>query len=811
MTTLSTVGMLQDALGLDDSDTWEGAARVAGTAVTADGRVVDSIYGPDFQDKSSLEMETSYLMRTGKEPTNDEIMEYLEKHKLQAFMTDVIMHVARHLPLDPFEFLLNHIQAMVMKYHANAQGKTQETESVQPIASPQASPLSPAVTPQQREKVVKAVAMVLEHPELTRASGSRLVRQFSRRDDALGEDDFAKVLKHLEANWGLQEGDTKYMEEILKRWRFRSNAANGTRGLPLWPLSKEDFLTAFPCLLRAIRDKYVPIGSIHRSMFIRQMRGDVRERYEIGARLGRGAYGEVLLIILKETREQRVCKRILQQQEKVPEEEVASEVDLLRALDHPHITRIFEYFEENGFINIVMEPVFGGTLTHIVQGLYLDKEGTHLGVRPASLTEVYLSAVIAQVSSALVYAHEVAGVVHKDLKCDNVLMVGRPKLSAEDMLKEPVHAMLADFGIAEVFSPLLVSTSGSVGSGDIGSAPQMTSSPSVYLGKARGTRVGGTPTYMSPEMFQGSFTEKSDVWSLGVIFFLLMTGELPYKADNLLMQANIVSNPRRHPKWELLSTYQWSLGARRLCQQLLTKDEGVRPTAQQALKSEWVFQNKASQEAKSLDKDEKGALQQQQLQSHMTRMAMHCITSQMNLSQLHALSLKFKKYDHTGDGRLSLEEMRQVLVDSNIGTSDDKDLIVQALDSDQSGKIEYSEFVTGCIDVASLKIREQIPVAFSIFDLDNSGAISLEELRLILMQGANDKPAASMTSSLKRAGTSQATLTPCTLLPDGTTVEKVMKDLDVDKNGMVDCFEFERYLLKEHERIGSMLEASGDS
>jgi len=151
--------------------------------------------------------------------------------------------------------------------------------------------------------------------------------------------------------------------------------------------------------------------------------------------------------------------------------------------------------------------------------------------------------------------------------------------------------------------------------------------------------------------------------------------------------------------------------------------------------------------------------------------------------------------------------MRQVLEDGGIAAADDLDLIVQALDVDHSGKIEYSEFITGCLNLSSEHVRAQIPVAFGIFDLDNSGSITSDELRLILTHGMNDKRPASLPSSdITPFGQSLTG----TLLPDGTKVEKVMKDLDVDKNGKVDCFEFERYLLKEHARIASMLEAEND-
>merc|ERR1719183_809814 len=124
------------------------------------------------------------------------------------------------------------------------------------------------------------------------------------------EDNFKDVLNHKEQVWGLHEQDTKMMVQVLKRWRFRSNATNGTRGMPLWPISLEDFRSSYGSILRYVRDRYAPIGgNIHRSIFVRQNAGTLQDKYELGNRLGRGAYGEVLLVTHKETRERRVCKR----------------------------------------------------------------------------------------------------------------------------------------------------------------------------------------------------------------------------------------------------------------------------------------------------------------------------------------------------------------------------------------------------------------------------------------------------------------------------------------------------------------------
>jgi len=289
-----------------------------------------------------------------------------------------------------------------------------------------------------------------------------------------------------------------------------------------------------------------------------------------------------------------------------------------------------------------------------------------------------------------------------------------------------------------------------------------------------------------------------------VVFFHLLTGEMPYQGRNLLMQVNIVCNPRRHPRWELLTEYRWSLGARLLCQRLLAKDDDIRPSAGEALKDDWLVRMRQSAPEVTATPGERRALLQASMQSHLMHMARHCITSQLPLSPLHHLNGRFQQCDITGDGRLSHLEMRQVLEDMGITHGGDIDLIIESLDSNRNGFIEYSEFISGCLDLGREDMRKQLRSVFDIFDLDGSGTISISELEQILTKGANPEGMAWGTD-MTLGGAN-------TVLPDGKTVEEVMRELDVDNSGFVDYNEFERFLLFEHEETSKRLTScSGES
>jgi serine/threonine protein kinase len=157
------------------------------------------------------------------------------------------------------------------------------------------------------------------------------------------------------------------------------------------------------------------------------------------------------------------------------------EARAIAKLEHPHVLRVYDSGQEGELSYIVMRYVEGGTVKNI------------LG-RPLALDRVV--DIIAQVGEALDYAHQ-QGIIHRDVKPANVLMDrGR-------------WALLADFGLAKM------------------------AASSVQITK---TGVGvGTPAYMSPEQAQGKPVDaRSDIYSLGIVLFEMLTGRVPFEADTPL-------------------------------------------------------------------------------------------------------------------------------------------------------------------------------------------------------------------------------------------------------------------------------------
>src|SRR6266567_9331937 len=221
--------------------------------------------------------------------------------------------------------------------------------------------------------------------------------------------------------------------------------------------------------------------------------GSTLGRYELHHRIARGGMSEVYLGYDRRVR-RRVAIKVLYGRDESFVRRFEREALAVGTLSHDHILPLYDFGEQRPWYYLVMPYIEGGTLRE-----YLLKR--------KRLTLEEAASFIDQIASALQYAHD-HGVVHRDVKPSNIL------------LRRDGYAYLVDFGLAKA----------------IMDAESLTSIGAIV----------GTPEYMAPEQSNGINDYRSDIYSLGVILYQMLTGSVPFIADSpvAISLKHIQSKPR---------------------------------------------------------------------------------------------------------------------------------------------------------------------------------------------------------------------------------------------------------------------------
>jgi serine/threonine protein kinase len=239
-----------------------------------------------------------------------------------------------------------------------------------------------------------------------------------------------------------------------------------------------------------------------RRLIRKNSRQSVAEAYVLGPKLGHGSFGVVYPAVHRRTGVERAVKRI--GKAGLTDAVLAREVEALRLTDHPNICHLIEYFETADHLELV---------TELCRGEDLFKHLSRVATAGGKVPEREARRLLGQMLQATLHCHRHCAVVHRDLKPEN--FVFHRRRSADEG-----HLKLVDFGC-----PAPISSAGP-SSAFAGLMPHC-----PPAGTAPGDGAG-TLLYMSPEMFSGRAPSQSDdVWSLGVIFHILLTGRFPFSTN----------------------------------------------------------------------------------------------------------------------------------------------------------------------------------------------------------------------------------------------------------------------------------------
>ena len=257
--------------------------------------------------------------------------------------------------------------------------------------------------------------------------------------------------------------------------------------------------------------------------------------------------------------------------------------------------------------------------------------------------------------------------------------------------------------------------------------------------KKKLTEQIGTSFYIAPEVLKNGYNEKCDLWSCGVILYILLCGSPPFYGKNekeifrKILDGNFTF---RHKIWNKISTE-----AKNLVLKLLQVNPAKRLSAQDALEDVWFKKNfninslENSSSFKYFLKNITEFCAEQKLQQATLAFLVHNFAPKDELDELKKI---FFAFDKNGDGKLSKEEFVKGLSNNNTSLnsilkrdSSIKDLL-KNIDSDNNGYISFEEFLIASINKEKILTEKNLKMAFDVFDRDKSGGICQNELKYIL-------------------------------------------------------------------------------
>lgn len=426
--------------------------------------------------------------------------------------------------------------------------------------------------------------------------------------------------------------------------------------------------------------------------------------------LGRGTYGKVMKTHPKKSNCERAIKVI--PKSKVSNfERFKSEVEIMKKLDHPNILRIYESYEDETNIYLVLEQCEGGELfDRIIAKNYYDEKGARRIFR--------------QIVKSILYCHA-KGVCHRDLKPENFLFLGTED---ESLVK------LIDFGLSKNF------THG-------GLKPNPTQQQSLSPGKPQRrapktnmkTRAG-TPFYIAPEVLTGNYDEKCDVWSAGVILYILLCGYPPFYGETnkeILEQVKKGKQDFSGPEWKGKTENVFNLILKMICH------PNERYSAKQVLEHPWMK-----------IRDDLVEVTNDQLKKVFNNMNKHAKFPKLAKLNLYHLAKQFNEKEvlntqncaihinKSQDGKISLQELTEVA--GSIGV--DKALVkktFEALDILDKGFLSYTQFLSAAMDTQEYLKEDKLNSLFRVYDSDDDGKVSINDFTNLMNAEWSDEKEAN--------------------------------------------------------------------
>ncbi|KAK9670406.1 hypothetical protein RND81_13G199900 [Saponaria officinalis] len=418
------------------------------------------------------------------------------------------------------------------------------------------------------------------------------------------------------------------------------------------------------------------------------------EKYEVGEEVGRGHFGYTRVATAKkgDLKGLQVAVKIIPKSKMttaIAIEDVRREVKILKGLaGHDNLIKIYDAFEDNENVYIVMELCRGGEL--------LDR----ILSRGGKYTEDEAKIVLLQILNVVSFCH-LQGVVHRDLKPENFLFVSKDEDS-------PLKAI--DFGLSDFVKP-----------------------------EEKLNDIVGSAYYVAPEVLHRSYTTEADVWSVGVIAYILLCGSRPFwaRTESGIFRAVLKADPSfTEPPWPSLSSE-----AKDFVKRMLNKDPRKRITAAQALCHPWLRNH--CEVKVPLDVLVFKLLKIYMRSSLLRKAALKALSKTLTVDELFYLKEQFTLLQPSKNGTINLDNIKEALMKNATDAMKDSRAheILTSLTALQYRRMDFEEFCAAALSVYQLEALERweqhARCAYELFEKDGNRPIMIEELASELGLGPN--------------------------------------------------------------------------
>jgi calcium-dependent protein kinase len=408
---------------------------------------------------------------------------------------------------------------------------------------------------------------------------------------------------------------------------------------------------------------------------------DIRKIYKFKDVIGGGHYGSVRIGYKKDELPKKyyAIKSIcLKSVKECDLQDLFHEVAIISQLRHPNIIKLFETYYDESYFHLVMEYCQGKDVFEKI-------------IEHGHITEKIVAAIIAKVIQAVSYCHS-KGIIHRDLKPENILFL------TDDINSE---IKLIDFGLAR-----------------------------KYDNNEKLSTVLGTPYYIAPEVLKGSYNNKCDIWSIGAMTYIMLSGDLPFDGST----SNEIFNKIVHndisftsDKWKIISHE-----AQDFIKECLIKDPEKRMTAKDAIKHKWF--SKILEEVHSdkyLCSNILNNLRNFESSHMLKNIMLSYIVHNLNHQETAKLKQVFNAIDLDHTGHINVNELEKAFRNANINVTQQeiKEIITKVRGKSNDEHFEYAHFLYASVDQDKVVDKKRLEKMFKYFDINKDGYLDSDDLK----------------------------------------------------------------------------------